>query len=312
MGSNVLNSTKHLFMEDEYTCVLNNELLTMAKRDLGEDEKTRSQALYALKEWIKSQPQILRCRMDSSFLLRFLRVRKFNVAQAEDTLEKYLTARTLYPQWFNRLDVLDPGVDELISRGYAFVLPERDENGRRVLFSIGTSVVPWKTHCADTMRAMVMSLEALIDDEDTQVRGLTYVFDYKGLGLSHLAIWPPTDFHKAFTSSEKALPVRHQEIHFNNLPFIISAGFELFKTFLSAKLRKRIKVHKNSNQLVKHVPQRILPKEYGGVVPMKDMIDQWKLELVAKRDRMLALDQMAVDLKRDSAEISRSSNYEES
>lgn len=37
-----------------------------------------------------------------------------------------------------------------------------------------------------------------------------------------------------------------------------------------------------------------LPKEYGGVVPADDMINQWKLELMGRSQIIKALDEMDI------------------
>lgn len=47
---------------------------------------------------------------------------------------------------------------------------------------------------------------------------------------------------------------------------------------------------------MKHVDPSILPKEYGGTVPLKDMIEELKRNLLKHREALLALDEMSVDL----------------
>lgn len=42
----------------------------------------------------------------------------------------------------------------------------------------------------------------------------------------------------------------------------------------------------------KQVDPRILPKEYGGDIPLTEMIEMWKKELEENRERVLALDKM--------------------
>lgn len=54
--------------------------------------------------------------------------------------------------------------------------------------------------------------------------------------------------------------------------------------------------HRSSDDLMKHVDPEILPKEYGGTVPLKDMIDELKRKLLKHRKELLALDDMCVDL----------------
>ena len=44
----------------------------------------------------------------------------------------------------------------------------------------------------------------------------------------------------------------------------------------------------------------MLPSEYGGSVPMADMIEDWKKELEQKRDQILSLDSMKFYLNQNS------------
>lgn len=38
----------------------------------------------------------------------------------------------------------------------------------------------------------------------------------------------------------------------------------------------------------------VLPKEMGGIVPMAEMLEQFKMELATSRNTLLALDQMRI------------------
>ena len=57
-----------------------------------------------------------------------------------------------------------------------------------------------------------MTFETLLNDEENQVRGFTYIFDEKD------PIWTPSEVSKAFSCCERALPMRHKDIHFLHLP----------------------------------------------------------------------------------------------
>lgn len=41
-----------------------------------------------------------------------------------------------------------------------------------------------------------------------------------------------------------------------------------------------------------HIDKACLPAEYGGNIPIREMVEIWKRELAAKRDILLALDCM--------------------
>lgn len=53
----------------------------------------------------------------------------------------------------------------------------------------------------------------------------------------------------------------------------------------------------------KHIDPKILPKEYGGDIPLAEMIEMWKRELADNRDRLIALD--SINLLSDQGIIRR-------
>ena len=73
----------------------------------------------------------------------------------------------------------ETAISDLVDKGYIFVLPERDQHGRRVIFSQAAAFDSSKDTVSDLMRTHVMTFEALLNDEENQVRGFTYIFDEK-------------------------------------------------------------------------------------------------------------------------------------
>ena len=67
--------------------------------------------------------------------------------------------------------------------GYIFALPEVDSGGRRVIFSVCRALDPSKHTSSEAMRAHMATFEALMEEEEAQVRGFTYIFDCTGLAI---------------------------------------------------------------------------------------------------------------------------------
>ena len=109
------------------------------------------------------------------------------------------------------------------------------------------------------------------------------MFDEREVNWSHISVWTPSEVSKAFSCCERALPLRHREIHFVHLPWTMSLVFTFAKSLLSQKLRERFLTHSDFEHLWKVVPQNILPEECGGTIPMDDMIEKWVKELESKR-----------------------------
>lgn len=203
------------------------QLRKVAREELNETVKNRKLALTDLREWIDQQEsEKYACLLDAKdeFLLRFLRMQKMDVQKAAKVLDNYVGFRTDNPEWFDNLDInKDTQLNDVISSGYLFVLPGRDVNGRRVVFSRACCSDSSRFSSADIMRAHLITYEALLLEEECQINGK------------------------------------------------------------SSKFKSRIKVKE-------FFPVDDLPKEYGGIVPMADMIDSWKSELEKRREKIQSLD----------------------
>nr|CAD7406111.1 unnamed protein product [Timema cristinae] len=282
--------------DDGYTCSLDQRSRQTALTELREDEATRSHAISQLRDWVLKHPSINKCRTDSVFLLRFLRTKKFSVPLAQEMLERYLTIRQMYPDWFRKLDIDEPAVKEIIEAGYLVPLPERDDFGRRVILRCAANFDPYKYTATDMVRVHSLLVECLMDEEESQVRGYTHINDETGLSMGHISLWSLSDIRKMSKCVQKSTPMRHKSSHFLNIPHYANKIMEFFIMLLNEKLKSRIRLHSGFEELQKAVNPKILPKEYGGVVPLADMIDQFKVQLHERQEAIRALDEMEIEI----------------
>lgn len=57
---------------------------------------------------------------------------------------------------------------------------------------------PTQYTTSDQMRASMIGFESLLEDEENQVRGFTYVFDERDVGLALITLWSPSEVTKVF------------------------------------------------------------------------------------------------------------------
>lgn len=63
---------------------------------------------------------------------------------------------------------------------------------------------------------------------------------------------------------------------------------------VSEKIQKRLQLYVKLDDFQKNFDTKTLPAEMGGSIPMATMIDLWKQELAAKRDKLIELDKMQI------------------
>ena len=150
---------------------------------------------------------------DSRYLSRFLHARGFDLAEACETYKKFVKMRDMYPYCYKRLDVLDPAIYDLMSRGYLFPLWERDSLGRTVIFGRGAMFNQKYGHRpTDLFRSIMMTVETLLDDEENQRNGFVYIFDQEGVCLSEVTYLGVFELQKLVRSGE----VRIARIYFKS------------------------------------------------------------------------------------------------
>lgn len=89
------------------------------------------------------------------------------------------------------------------------------------------------------------------------------------------------------------VPMRHKEFHGTMINPAMKYVLDFGMSLMSEKLQSRIRFHTKLND-EGCVDKNLLPAEYGGKIPMREMIEMFKKELEAKRDLILNHDNMTV------------------
>ncbi|CRL06985.1 CLUMA_CG019986, isoform B [Clunio marinus] len=281
---------------DEYKCQLSEELENMAKDELRETEETRKHGIEALREWALKNPRIIKTRLDTNWLLRHLRFRKFSVPMAMEAIERMMVVKDgpFGKGWFERIEVARPSVLRLLDTGFAFLLPERDYMGRRVIFYRPGVSNPMSPTCGFDVLTLMTSLFILLCEyEEDQIRGVVHVADASGIKMPHFTVFSPTYSFRIGKVTERILPLRHKGFHVVNVHKSLRLVHDVIMSQMSEKLKKRAHLYSNFDEF-KAIETSKLPKEYGGTIPMKEMIDATKKLLLEKRDDHLLLSEMKV------------------
>lgn len=282
---------------DEYRFNVCDRYKKMAQEELRETDHIREESLQAMRRWIAKNPNIIACRTDAKFLLRFLRVTKFSVRAACTKLERFLYVHQTYPQYFGNLTIEDDKLREIIDIGWIIPLPERDQLGRQVLFFRSKVIDPERHSSANMMRAYELVMHSLYDNDAVQIAGIVFVFDDDDFSMAHVTMWSLTDIKEIVSYLAKATPARFKLIVRVGLPALARAAYDLTRSFMSDKVKQRFMILKDFSEIGTVVNPDILPKEYGGRVPVVVLIDELKKRLTEHQPITSLQNQMLVEGK---------------
>ncbi|XP_055978092.1 alpha-tocopherol transfer protein-like isoform X2 [Sorex fumeus] len=231
-----------------YVCSLSEELVARAREELQEKPEWRLRDAQALRDMVCKEHPHLGTALDDAFLLRFLRARKFDYDRALQLLLNYHGCRRSWPEVF--ADLRPSALRHVLASGFLTVLPHADPRGCPVLCLRPDRWVPSSYPITENIRAIYLTLEKLIQSEETQ----------------------------------DGFPIRIKAVHVVNEPRIFKGIFAIIKPFLKEKIANRFFLHGSDlSSLHASLPRSILPDEYGGTAGELD-VSSWSEVLLAAED----------------------------
>ncbi|XP_077992919.1 alpha-tocopherol transfer protein-like [Glandiceps talaboti] len=272
-----------------YVCTLSPELQQKAKKELNETPETRNAGLKKMYELLRARPDMT-CPTDVIFILGFLRARKFEVDRAFKLLENWCKMRTDMEEIFS--DYRPSSIKGILESGVTTVLPQRDQEGRKIVVM---RMGKWNTKeygIWDTMKAVMVTIDLCLRDEETQINGVVDIDDMEGFTLQHMAQFGPRVAMKAAPiMNQDTIPLRMKSMNIVNESGFFDGIFAIMKPFLKEKIKKRIHVHgEDMTTLHREISSATLPTEYGGTASsIDDIATKWGQYVLSKENEFLAM-----------------------
>ena len=115
---------------------------------------------------------------EDAFLLIFLRARKYNVEESFKLLCNYIEFRARNASVCQHLSAWQ--LHHVIEDGFPCVLPYGNQNGAKMFVIFAGS---WDTDTYGTeeiLKAFILSMERLIENDDAQLNGIVIIADFSG------------------------------------------------------------------------------------------------------------------------------------
>jgi len=268
---------------------LDNILLVQAREELGETDELREECILTMRQWLQTEEKCY--PLEDISILWFLRGCKFDINKTKTRIENFFSFRAQVKEWYSDRDPLKPELNSLLDIGTFLPLPGYDDKGRKVILIRATIHNPYKNKQDDVFKIMNMVLDVLCRDEEAiSVHGVVSVIDLSGVGIGHAMQMTPSIIRKAVNSWQDVNPIRTKSMHYINTPLNVHVIMNIFKTFMSEKLKRRLHLHRgNGSSVLKTIiPSHNLPEEYGGTGPnVTNLIAEWKKKMLDSREWLL-------------------------
>ncbi|GIY60503.1 clavesin-2 [Caerostris darwini] len=255
---------------DETT--LNASLLQKVNEELNESEESKSRCLQQLREKLLDLKDF-EPNLDEEFLLRFLRVAKFNIVKAFARLQDYHKVQDKYIDFFKNCSL---PIAKARKQRFLWILSQRPQDGSLVLISEMGKVDHSNLSVEEMAYLPLIIGETLLKNPSTQKCGMSVIVDASGFQYRNVFHYTPKIIRFYFEVVLKALPIRLASYHVVNMPSIASSLINFCLGFVPKKLKNRIFVYPkggNWNHLHERIPPEILPEHYGGLLKKSCMVD---------------------------------------
>lgn len=223
--------------------------------DISDEER---ECLSSIKQWLAKNPKI-NARQDDISLLYFIRGCNFNLEKIKEKIQRFYKMRTERVEWFANRDPFLKEIQELLEIGVFLPLAEKDVHNRKV-FVIRTAAHNPKIHTQNNVfkvGKMILDLALEMDPEISR-HGLAAIFDMKGVTLGHALQLTPTIIKRS-VESWQIYPCKPKVLEFINVPAHVNITLNVFRMFMSPKMKSRIIVRKGTSEI-----KTKLPVELGG------------------------------------------------
>ncbi|XP_075983599.1 alpha-tocopherol transfer protein-like [Anticarsia gemmatalis] len=241
-----------------------------------DDPKRIKESVDAVEEWVKKQEHLAGAipYLTRNIIERVFIIAKGSVELTKRRLERLLTSRGMMPELcLNRtVEEFEPQWEVV---NYVPLPKLNPSDQARVMVTQFTTDKLEPFSILTYFRYCFLIGEYRINFDYTPSE--RFVIDLTNIHLGLLSKVNPIVIKKAEVLCTEGIGTKIKGIHILNAPPFIDKLIFLLKQALREKVANRVHVHNSYEDLHKHIPREILPKDYGGdEQSVSKLSDQWK------------------------------------
>lgn len=125
-----------------------------------------------------------------------------------------------------------------------------------------------------SFRLSIVISAAILEEEETQIAGVATIINHDGITMKQTSLFTVTDIVDFVTCLKNAVG-RYKQLYLVNLPTFASFLLDVARATLTEKLKHRMVLPKNMEDLKNYMDVKLLPKEYGGEIPEAEHMERF-------------------------------------
>jgi CRAL/TRIO domain len=155
-----------------------------------------------------------------------------------------------------------------------------------------------KNSTGDVFPLLYHGLATVLEDERSQICGIDCILNYNDVTFKYVSsftVKQHVDFVQFLLNST---PGRFKGIYLVNMPAFANNLLSFAKLAMSEKMKSRLHLVKNFEELSKFIDAKVLPKEFGGEVPEAEIIEKFIECFEKNEDKLKVTNCFEIDLEK--------------
>ncbi|KAL0818273.1 hypothetical protein ABMA28_008763 [Loxostege sticticalis] len=189
-----------------------------------------------------------------------------DMQRARNKLEAFFLSRSRFRDLYEYTSLSVPPLSESCKFMDVVTLPKLTDEGYRV--TIGRVRPGYSDSCADitdVTRAVLLVSDVRMHDE-TLIAGDVFIWEVSNIRASLAAkiMAAASAVRRSIYLAQAAYPQRMKRIHVVGARPFLASSLQLMRSCVNEKVRNRYYIHPKVEDLLEHIPARVLPEEWGG------------------------------------------------
>lgn len=203
----------------------------------------------------------------------YLRTKKYSLNDAFKLYENHFNYRSKRGDWFDVDDTKKARIKQLIQCGSKYIINDPQSTDSAFFVERLERFDFDKNPFSDNFYTDISICGAYLELDNVQISGFTVVLDFTNVPLSVFTSIPVNDMLD-WARSVSSCPGRYKRFILMRLPSVAYTLLNLVKMVLPEKMRNRIEILKEYDELTNYIDINRLPIDFGGKANENDLIQE--------------------------------------